>query len=167
MQDSHATGGTPPAPPAACAACARGGAGVDRRAFLSAATLVAVAALLEACSAPGGAAFFTGPLGGQLTVKLSSFPALAAVGGLARVDGGSGAPTALVRTGASTFLGVSMICTHQGATVNVVSNGFLCPNHGAEYTATGVWRGGQPTTSLATYGATFDGVDTVTIARPA
>jgi cytochrome b6-f complex iron-sulfur subunit len=154
--------------PAACAHCAAPAAThVDRRTFLSAATLAAAAALLQACSGGNGATFFTGPTGGTLVVKLSDFAALANVGGLARVDNGVGAPTALTRTGAATFVGVTMICTHQGATIDVINSAsFKCPNHGALFSATGVWQGGQPTTALATYAATFDGVNTVTIARP-
>ncbi len=155
------------APPAACANCstARAG-GVDRRTFLSAATLAAVAAVLEACSG-GGGSFFTGPSGGALTVSLSSFPALATVGGVARVDNGNGAPTALVRTGSSTFRGLTMVCTHQGSTIDVVGGtSFRCPNHGALFNSAGANTGGQQTSSLAVYTATFDGVNTVTIARP-
>ena len=155
-------------PSAACAHCTTArGAHVDRRTFLSATTLAAVAVLLQACSGGNGATFFTGPTGGTLVVKLSDFPALANVGGLARVDNGVGAPTALTRTAASTFVGVTMVCTHQGATIDVINAAsFKCPNHGALFSATGVWQGGQPTTPLATYAATFDGVNTVTIARP-
>jgi Rieske Fe-S protein len=155
------------APLAACASCstARAG-GVDRRTFLSAATMAAVAAVLEACSA-GGGNFFTGPSGGPLTVSLSSFPALATVGGIARVDNGNGAPTALVRTGASTFRGLTMVCTHQGSTIDVVNNtSFRCPNHGALFNANGANTGGQQTSSLAVFAATFDGANTVTISRP-
>jgi Rieske Fe-S protein len=154
------------APLAACATCstARTG-GVDRRTFLSAATMAAVAAVLEACS--GGGSFFTGPSGGPLTVSVSSFPALATVGGVARVDGGNGAPTALVRTGASTFRGLTMVCTHQGSTIDVVNNtSFRCPNHGALFNSAGANTGGQQTSSLASFAATFDGANTVTIARP-
>jgi cytochrome b6-f complex iron-sulfur subunit len=148
-----------------CVAVRNGG--VDRRTFLSAATVAALSALLEACSTGNGATFFTGPSGGALVVKLSDYPALATIGGLARVDNGVGAPTALARTGASTFVGVTMICTHQGATIDVINGAsFRCPNHGALFSATGGWLGGQPTTSLATYAATFDGTNTVTIARP-
>jgi cytochrome b6-f complex iron-sulfur subunit len=140
--------------------------GVDRRTFLSAATFVAVSALLEACGGAKSMDFFTGPSGGALTVKLTDFPVLASVGGIARVDNGSGAPTALVRTGAASFLGVTMVCTHQGATIGVNGAGFRCPNHGALFSSTGVWQGGQPTSSLATYAAAFDGSNIVTIARP-
>ena len=154
-----------PAPLVACANCstARAG-GVDRRTFLSAATLAAVAALLEACSV--GRDFFTGPSGGPLTVKVSDFAALATVGGIARVDAGNGAPTALVRTGTSTFRGVTMVCTHQGSTINISGSGFRCPNHGALFNSAGANTGGQQTSALSTFSATFDGVNTVTIARP-
>ncbi len=158
---------TSSAPLVACASCsaARAG-GVDRRTFLSAATLAAVALVLDAC-AGNGASFFTGPSGGALAVSLSSFPALATIGGVARVDNGNGAPTALVRTGASTFRGLTMICTHQGSTIDVINNvSFRCPNHGALFNATGADTGGQQTSSLAVYAATFDGANTVTIARP-
>ena len=133
--------------------------------FLSAATLAAVGALLQACTSSSG--FFTGPSGGPLTVMLSNFPALANVGGIARVDNDVGAPTALVRTGSSTFRGVTMVCTHQGATIDVIgATSFRCPNHGALFNSAGVNTGGQSTSNLATYSATFDGVNTVTIARP-
>ena len=164
MDDRH------PAPSGACANCSAASAartdGVDRRTFLSAATLAAVGALLQACTS-SSAGFFTGPSGGPLTVTLSNFPALATVGGIARVDNNVGAPTALVRTGASTFRGVTMVCTHQGATIDVIgATSFRCPNHGALFNAAGVNTGGQPTSNLATYSATFDGVNTVTIARP-
>jgi cytochrome b6-f complex iron-sulfur subunit len=160
MDELHET------PIAACANCsAARAAGVDRRTFLSAATLAAVATILQACGA-AGADFFTGPSGGSLTVKLADFPALSSTGGIARVDNGNGAPTALVRTGASSFLGVTMVCTHQGATIGIDGAGFRCPNHGAMFSSTGVWQGGQQTSSLRTFTATFDGVNTVTIARP-
>lgn len=127
--------------------------------------MAAVAALLDACSV-GGGNFFTGPSGGPLTVKVSDFPALATVGGIARVDNGNGAPTALVRTGTSTFRGVTMVCTHQGATIDVSGSGFRCPNHGAIFNSAGANTGGQQTSALATFSATFDGANTVTIARP-
>ncbi len=162
--------------PACAALCAAIDAkrGVNRRIFLSAATIAAVTTLLEAC----GGGEVTGPTGtegtpippatgGALIVTLASFPTLASVGGIARVDGGSGSPTALVRTGASTFVALSMICTHAGTTVNISGSGFLCPNHGAQYASDGSWVGGQRTTSLSVFTSNFNAsAGTVTISRP-
>ena len=72
--------------PAPCIGCSRG---VDRRTFLSAATLAAVAAALDGCSgltAPG--ATFSGSYGGPFTVTLANYGALSGVGGVARDGGG-------------------------------------------------------------------------------
>ena len=142
---------------------------VSRRTFLSAATLAAVAAVLESCSGGGGGDGVTGPSsgGGALTVTLSNFPQLATVGGIAKVDGGVGLPTALVRTGASTFVSLSMVCTHAGTTIGINGSGFLCPNHGAVFSSTGANIGGQPTSSLQSFSNTFNATaGTVLISRP-
>lgn len=139
--------------------------GVSRRTFVGAATLATVVAMLEACGATG----LTGPggSGGALTVTLANFSALSAVGGVARVDGGSGSPVALVRTGASSFVALSMICPHQGTTIGYTGSGWLCPNHGARFTTTGTWSGGQGTSNLVAFGTTYDAIaGTVKIARP-
>jgi cytochrome b6-f complex iron-sulfur subunit len=156
----------PPIPPcAALCDAVEARRGVSRRTFVSAATMATVAAMLEACGASGATGLRSG--GGPITVTLSNFSALAAVGGIARVDGGSGSPTALVRTGTSTFVALTMVCTHEGTTIGISGSGFLCPNHGARFTATGVWQGGQSTSNLGSYGTTFDATaGTVTIARP-
>lgn len=140
---------------------------VGRREFLGAATLTALTLLQSACgdgqiggTAPGGTS------GGTLVVTLSQFAALASVGGVARVDGGSGTPVALVRTGAASFTALSLRCTHEGTTVNITSAGFLCPNHGARYSSVGVWQGGQVTTNLRSLPASYDaGAGTVSITR--
>lgn len=147
----------------ACASC-----GVNRRSFLGAATLAAVAAVLDGCfPMPTGPGSATGS-GGPLTISVSSFPALANVGGVARVDGGHGSPTAVARIATDTFVALSMICTHQGSTVNVTTNGFTCPNHGAMYSKSGTWVGGQPTSSLYQFPVSYDPqLGTVTITRPA
>ncbi len=96
-----------------CSGCQRG---VDRRTFLTASVLAAVIATLDACGASplGGEASFNGSYGGPISVSLANYPALGSVGGVARVDNGSGAPTALYRSGASSFVAVAMVCTHAG-----------------------------------------------------
>lgn len=128
----------------------------DRRRFLSATLAASVAAILTACGDGG-------PLGGdddddtggggsiptgQLTVVLSNFSALAADGGIARVDGGSGNPVAVVRVNATTYRAFSMVCPHAGTTINITTGGFRCPNHGAVFNSAGVRTGGQVTTDL-------------------
>jgi Rieske Fe-S protein len=153
---------------AACRAC-KGGGGVDRRAFLSAATLVAVAAVLEGCmnsTGPGGG--FGGSYGGPFTVTLASFGALASVGGIARVDNGSGAPTALYRSGGSSFVALAMICTHQGYyPIDITSSGFFCPLHGSTYNRTGAPTGGFSVSNLQSFSTAYNAsAGTVTVNRP-
>ncbi len=88
---------------------------------------------------------------------------LANVGGVALVTL-AGNPFAIVRTGATTFLALSRVCPHQGSIVNKTSNGFLCPNHGAQFSSTGTWLGGQRTTSLRSYTTAYDAAtDTLTV----
>ena len=140
---------------------------LGRREFLGAAALTALAMLETACG--DGQIGGTGPggtTGGTLVVTLSQHPALAAVGGAARVDGGNGTPVALVRTSATAFNAFSLVCTHEGSTVNLTSTGFLCPNHGARFSGAGVWQGGQVTSNLKTLPASFNAAaGTVTISR--
>lgn len=127
---------------------------IGRRQFISASVLAAAAAALAACSA-GGGSDFTGPGSVGLTVKLSDYATLASVGGVALISA-SGSPIAVVRTGASTFIALSRVCPHQGTTVNLVTNGFLCPNHGASFTLNGTWTGGQRTSNMRSYTTTYD-----------
>ncbi len=146
---------------------------LKRRQFLGAAALSALA-LLEACGngiigPPDSNASVTA--GGSTTtsnglvVKLTSYPVLANTGGMARVDNGNGRAVALVRTGSTTFLAFSLRCPHEGYTVNVLSSSFYCPAHGARFSGTGTWTGGQRTGNLTSLSLTYDPVaGTVTIA---
>jgi Rieske Fe-S protein len=102
--------------------------------------------------------------GSQLLVTLLSVPALAAVGGIARVDGNTSKPVALVHATQGTYVALSMVCPHQGATISIQSGGFICPRHGARFSSTGAWTGGQPTSSLRVLASTYDATaGTVTI----
>jgi len=152
---------------APCTGCA-----LDRRAFLSQSTLVAVAALLaDACgtgvwdpqlpSTPGA------PTSG-LNFRVADYPALGSVGGIVRITDPSAGALAIVRTGATSFVALSLTCPHQGTTVNVSGSGFLCPNHGARFSATGAWTGGQATANLTSYPLTYDAAaGTLTMGTPA
>jgi cytochrome b6-f complex iron-sulfur subunit len=127
--------------------------GIGRRTFLAQSAVLAAAAALAACGA--GASVTAPTLNGSTSIKVSDYPALANVGGVAMVNV-SGSPFAIVRTDASTYLALSRICPHQGSVVNFTGNGFLCPNHGAQFTETGTWVGGQRTSNLRSYPTTFD-----------
>ena len=45
----------------------------------------------------------------------------------------------------NTFLALSLICPHQGTTVQIAGAAFYCPGHGAMFAADGSWTGGQAT----------------------
>ena len=128
--------------------------GICRRTFLVQSSLIAAAAALAACGVPGGD--LTAPtLPSNASIKVTDYASLANVGGVAMVSLG-GAPLAVVRTGASSFVALSRVCPHQGGIVNQSGNGFLCPNHGAQFSATGQWQGGQRTSSLHAYTTAYD-----------
>jgi len=160
--------------PSTCAGCGpRTGVapsnGIGRRTFLAQSAVLAAIAALNACGA-GDAGGLTAPdLGGSSTkgataIKVSDQPALANVGGVALVTL-VGSPFAIVRTSATSFLALSRVCPHQGSIVNVTSTGFLCPNHGARFSSTGQWVGGERTSSLRSYTTTYDPTtDTLTVA---
>lgn len=127
------------------------------------ATMSAVALTLAACG--GGAedgATGPGPGGtGEIVVKVGDYPALAAVGGVAKVK--SSPPVALSRT-ASSYVAFSLSCTHQGTTTVLNNDGTIfCPNHGAEFSSTGVWTGGEPTRNLVRLPVTVDSSGNATI----
>jgi len=139
-----------------CAHCGQPSA-TSRRDFLTTSVASAVAAVLvTACGGPSGATGIPpGPV--SLSVQVSSYPALANVGGIARVDSG-GVPVAAVRTGADTFAAFSLICPHFGCTVGINGSSFLCPCHGARFTSSGTWSGGQRTSNLTALTTSYDSV---------
>ena len=131
---------------------------IDRRSFIGQGALAVVGL---ACAACAGDATGSQTVNGSITV--GSYPALANVGGIALVTV-SGAPLAVVRTGTTTFLALSRICPHQGATVNNNGSGFTCPQHGAQFNTSGTWIGGQRTSNMQSLSAQYDaGTDTLTI----
>ena len=137
-----------------CSHCAEQ-VGTSRREFIAASAASAVAALLvTACGGASGATGVdTGPV--QLSVQVSSYPELANVGGIARVDNG-GTPVAAVRTGASAFAAFSLICPHFGCTVGINGSSFLCPCHGAQFASSGTWIGGQRTSNLTSLTTSYN-----------
>jgi nitrite reductase/ring-hydroxylating ferredoxin subunit len=136
------------------------GAEMKRREFVAYGAAAIALAALAAC---GGDALTSPSTVASTSLKLSDLPALSSVGGVATVKIGS-TPIAIVRTGASSFAAFSRICPHQGATIDVTSTGFHCPNHGATFNASGVWIGGERTGNLTSYPVQYDAAaGTVTV----
>jgi Rieske Fe-S protein len=137
---------------------------IGRREFVVRSSMTLGALLLAACQAGVDT---TAPItGGSVTVSLANHPGLANVGGIVLVTETS-APIALERTGTSTFVAYSLICPHQGGTVELTGNTsvpFQCPLHGAQFNAAGANVGGQGTSSLSRYATVYDATtNTVTI----
>jgi len=134
--------------------------GTSRREFIGQATLAAVAALLTACG--------DGQIGGEgptappvldtdFTIRLADYPALQKVGGIARIASTASNPIAVTRTGANSFVALSLICPHAGyKPISITSSGFRCPNHNALFASDGNWIGGQRTRDLQAYPVAYD-----------
>lgn len=142
--------------------CGRGGctadvgelAGIGRRSFIVQSAMLAAAAALAACGSAADVSAPTLPSSGN-TIDVKTLSSLNTVGGVAFVSIGS-VPLAIVRTGASSFVALSRICPHQGGTIQQSGSGFQCPVHGATFTQTGTWVGGQRTSSMHAYATTYD-----------
>lgn len=67
-----------------------------------------------------------------------------------------GSRIALVRTGPSEFIGLSLTCPHQGGSINATDAGFTCSLHGARFGRNGVWVGGQETSNMRTVNVAYN-----------
>lgn len=146
--------------------CGQPGNGQSRREFCQRvcqmASLAAVGSLVAACGGGPTSPTDTGTslpvvagsrVNGVTTVNIAAGSALAATGGMALVQAG-GADFLVTRTGDTTFVALTAICTHQQCTVSNFSGSlFVCPCHGSEYTTSGsVARGpaGSPLRAFTT-----------------
>jgi Rieske Fe-S protein len=139
---------------------------LNRRAFLAKSAAAAAALVaIEGCG-DGQIGPTAATLGQGLTITLADFPGLANVGTVVSIS----VDRALVRTSATTFTGLSKICTHEGCVTDVRNNRFECPCHGSMFDANGaVLRGpnGQSggISALPTLNAVFNQTaGTVTVA---
>jgi len=87
--------------------------------------------------------------GGRLSVDLKAVPALAKVGGAARVGSIKGVPVAIARTGTSKYIAFNLLCPHQKVTVTQNEKGWVCNAHGSEFESDGDLALGPATTGLA------------------
>ncbi len=111
------------------------------------------AAIIESCSKQS----YAGPGNVNFTLDLTSSAnaALNSVGGYILNSSG----VIVIRTGASTYVALSTICTHQGCTVNYNKAGaqLVCPCHGGVYDTAGNVVSGPPPSPLTKYTITRSG----------
>ncbi len=86
---------------------------------------------------------------GRLSVKVSAVPALAQIGGAARIGSLRGQPVALARTGERTYVAFNLSCPHQGVIVKRDETGWVCPAHNSQFEADGDLLLGPATSGLA------------------
>ena len=152
MSSNERTAEAPCGQSCPCGGVGGGSRSMPRRDFVTAAAAALAAMALDACA--GGSLTSPGTIA-STQIKVSNFPTLANVGGVATTNV-SAVPLALVRTGSTSFAAFSRICPHQGTTVDVVSGGFHCPRHGATFNLSGQWTGGQRTSNLTSYPVAYD-----------
>ena len=141
----------------------------SRRNFLELGARVGVGALvltqLSACAGTPLDGSVTAS-GGQAQLTFAQFPKLASAGGGVVVDAG-GTLLVVIRTGDTTAVGLSAVCTHEGCTVEYLggTTPIDCPCHGSTFNAAGVALSGPARTSLRSYTASVDtSAITVTLA---
>lgn len=106
---------------------------LNRRDFLAKAGLAAAALVVVEGCGDGQIGPTATTLGNGVTIKISDFPGLATAGTVVDV----GHVRAVVRTGDSSFLAMSRVCTHEGCEANVEQNQIRCPCHNSVFSATG------------------------------
>ena len=87
--------------------------------------------------------------GGRLSVNLKAVPALAKVGGAAKIGSVKGVPVAIARTGTSKYIAFNLLCPHQGVTVTQNEKGWVCNAHGSEFESDGDLVLGPATSGFA------------------
>ena len=118
----------------------------------------AVAAGLGSALLAEGAQAATGVVvnaSGQAVVTVAKVPSLAKVGGIANLGTVKGVPTAVVRTGASSYAALDLRCTHQGVTVQSTGTAWSCPAHGSAYAVNGTVTRGPAMRNLASVKSVF------------
>lgn len=142
-----------------CADC------VNRREFLARSGLAAAAIVATACG--DGQIGPTAPTptpGGLVTIRLADHPSLATVGGVAEVNRTYG----VRRTGASTFIAYSLLCTHAGCPTELRANRWVCDCHGSRFDLDGRVLAGPANRPLDALSTRYDAAaGTVTIGASA
>ena len=137
---------------------------ISRRTFLEAAAAAGCGAmLLGGCTTGGPVEGTVTPTNGAAQLTFAMFPKLMTVGSAVVADLGSG-PVVVFRTGDTTAVALSAVCTHAGCTVEVQSGSppLFCPCHGSEFAQSGAVVRGPARQPLPMYAATV-GTDGITV----
>jgi len=131
--------------------------------LLTTAGVTVFASLLASCGkekSPTGPGDNNGTAEKTLVVKLSENQALQQIGGFKTFQLGS-TPVILFRISDTTFKTLSLVCTHQGCTIDwqAANNKFNCACHGSQFDKDGKVLQGPATRSLATYRTEFDSMN--------
>jgi Rieske Fe-S protein len=94
---------------------------------------------------------------GRIAVHVARVPALARVGGAVAIGSVNGVPTAVVRTGSSTYEALDLRCTHAGVTVREAGSGWSCPAHGSQFGIDGNVTRGPAGSNLRAVRSHFNG----------
>lgn len=108
-----------------------------RREFIAGACAIATLAFsgIAAVSPAEAAAGIKKRSDGKVEVTVSNVSALSKNGGSVSLGTVKGNPVALVRVNATTYRAYNLRCTHEGVTVKRSGSKFVCPEHGAQFTA--------------------------------
>lgn len=136
---------------------------MERRDFLNnlgqATAVICAGRFLASCSKSDDNPDPGGPGGGGNNSKLSANlnTELTSVGS-SKINGNVIVVRTATGNAASSFVALSLICTHQQCTVNYDSgdNDFKCPCHGSEYNITGAVTQGPATAALTKYTITIN-----------
>ena len=131
----------------------------SRRDFLKGACAVAAlsigaVALADDAEAAGG---IHRRRDGRVAVHVTRVPALSKVGGAVVIGSVNGVPTAVVRTGSSSYEALDLRCTHAGFPVSQSGSGWVCQAHGSRFGTDGNVTQGPAQRNLGTVRSSFNG----------
>ena len=128
------------------------------KAFLGGSVLFLAPAVFSSCAKTTDPTLVPVNPSNPLVIDLSSaaFSSLQTVGGYAYSGN-----MIIIRTGSSSYVALSKVCTHQGCTVEYSSSAkkLVCPCHGAQYNTSGTVLQGPANQSLTNYSVTVSGTN--------
>ncbi len=93
---------------------------------------------------------------GQVEVTVKRVPGLRQVGSSVLLGNVKGVPTAVIRTGPSSYSALNLRCTHQGVTVERMGDSWNCPAHGSQFAFAGGLERGPAQSPLASVKSAFN-----------